>query len=272
MMTDIAFFLLAIIAVVAGWRVFVVDSMVRSAFLLMVSFIAVGLIGVLLSAPYIGIATLFMMAVEMLIMAIFMVMFMMNPAGLNPMQMVHQHKLSIAAGVIAFVVLGAAALLTTFPDNPVPQTLDVVESLGKQLLGDSMLVFETAGVTLLATMVGSVILSSRPGRYGDADQGSVPPGLEPGGKPAGRIPEKSGGHGGHGGHGGMDHGDMDHGDMDHSKMDHSKMGHGETDHSKMDHSKMSHGDMSGSAAETGATPTAGKEADPHAKHGRKDNK
>ena len=53
----------------------------------------------LLSAPYIGVATVFMMAVEMMVMAIFMVVFMMNPAGLNPMSMVHQHGLSIAAGV-----------------------------------------------------------------------------------------------------------------------------------------------------------------------------
>ena len=37
-----------------------------------------------------------MMAVEMMVMALFMVMFMMNPAGLNPMQMVHQHAFAIA--------------------------------------------------------------------------------------------------------------------------------------------------------------------------------
>jgi len=62
-----------------------------------------------------------------------------------------------------------------------------------------MLIFETAGVTLLATMVGAVVLSSRPGRFGDSDAGAVPPGLQPGGQPAGRKVEKSGGHGGHGG-------------------------------------------------------------------------
>ena len=64
--TDIAFWIFAAIAVVSGWRVFCTDSMVRASFLLMLSFIAVGLIMVLLNAPYLGIATVFMMAVEMM--------------------------------------------------------------------------------------------------------------------------------------------------------------------------------------------------------------
>lgn len=202
-MTDVAIALLIAFAVWTGWRVFRVDSMVRASFLLMLSFAAVGGVGVLLSAPYIGVATVFMMAVEMMVMAIFMIMFMMNPAGLNPMSMVHQHRLSIAAGVLAFVGLAAAALVARPPSNPVAAGADVVAQLGHELLGPSMLIFETAGVTLLATMVGAVILSSRQGRFGAADTGSRPPGLTEGGEPAGRKPEKGQGGHGHGhGHGG----------------------------------------------------------------------
>src|SRR3546814_10496100 len=59
---DLAFFVLAASAVWTGWRVFRTDSMVRASFSLMLSFIAVGLIMLLLAAPYIGIATVFMMA------------------------------------------------------------------------------------------------------------------------------------------------------------------------------------------------------------------
>ena len=189
---DIAVAALALFSVWTGWRVFRVDSMVRASFSLMLSFIAVGGIGVLLSAPYIGVATVFMMAVEMTVMALFMVMFMMNPAGLNPMQMVHQHRLAIAAGIAAFAGLAAAVLLSELPSSPVPPGKPVVFDLGTELLGPSMLIFETAGVTLLATMVGAVILSSRQGRYGAADEGSRPPGLTEGGAPAGRRPEEGG--------------------------------------------------------------------------------
>ena len=193
---DLIFWLLAIMAVTSGWRVFRTDSMVRASFLLLLSFLSVGLILLLLSAPYLGVATIFMMAVEMMVMALFMVMFMMNPAGLNPMMMVHQHRFSLIAGVLAFVGLTAAALFSSFPHNPVPADRPVIRDLGIELLGDSMLIFESAGVTLLATMIGTVILSSRSGRFGSADEDAVPPALEPGGEPAGRRADDEG-EGGH---------------------------------------------------------------------------
>jgi NADH-quinone oxidoreductase subunit J len=153
------------------------------------------LIMLLLSAPYIGIATIFMMAVEMMVMALFMVMFMMNPAGLNPMMMVHQHRLSIGVGIVAFSGLVAAVLTTRFPFAPIAPGRPVIHDLGVELLGRSLLTFETAGVTLLATMVGAVVLSARIGRFGASDENSRPPGLEPGGVPAGDVPDNDGGHG-----------------------------------------------------------------------------
>ena len=235
---DILFFVLSAAAVWSGWRVFRVDSMIRATFLLLISFMSVGGIGLLLSAPYIGVATVFMMAVEMMVMGLFMVMFMMNPAGLNPMQMVHQHRFSVAAGGLAFLAMTAAVLLSDLPHNPVADDRPVVRDLGIELLGDSMLIFETAGVTLLATMLGAVILSSRRGRFGRADEGALPPGLEPGGAPAGRVPEKGGGHGHHG-HQGDDHGDGGHDDH----RGHEKHG-GDAGHDGH-HGNEKHGDDAG---------------------------
>jgi NADH:ubiquinone oxidoreductase subunit 6 (subunit J) len=194
-MSGLGFYVLAAIALFSGWRVFRTDSMVRASFLLLLSFVAVALIMLLLGAPYLGTATIFMMAVEMMVMALFMVMFMMNPAGLNPMQMVHQPRLAAVAGLAVFLGLAAIVLLSDFPRAHVPIGQPVVRDLGVELLGDSMLIFESVGVTLLATMVAAVALSARSGRFGPADQGAVPPGLEAGGPPAGRVPEPPKGHG-----------------------------------------------------------------------------
>jgi NADH:ubiquinone oxidoreductase subunit 6 (subunit J) len=178
-MTDLAFYTLSALAIWSGWRVFRVDSMIRATFALMVSFIAVGGIALLMSAEFIGVATVFMMAVEMMVMALFMVMFMMNPAGLNPMFMVHQHRASIVAGTTAFLGLAIVAVLTSFPDRPVAGGVDATEQLGFELLGGSMLAFQTAGVALLSTMIGAVVLANRQGRYGSADEGSIEPDLDP---------------------------------------------------------------------------------------------
>lgn len=192
---DIAFGALSVVAVVSGWRVFRTDSMVRASFLLLLSFVAVAGIMLLLAASYLGVATIFMMAAEMMVMALFMVMFMMNPAGLNPMSMVHQQPLAIVAGVLAFLGLSAAVLASPLPDLPVPADHRAIHDLGIEMLGGSMLIFESAGVALLSAMIGAVILSSRSGRFGAADEGSRPPALSEGGEPAGIVPEKKKGHG-----------------------------------------------------------------------------
>ena len=175
---DVAFFAFAAIAVVSAVLVFRVDSMVRAAFWLLGSFVGVGLVLVLLEARFLGLVLLLMMAGEMTIMAVFMVMFMMNPAGLNPMTMVHQHRTAVAAGVLSFAGLAAVGVFVPFPDRPVTAAAAATATadLGTELLGDSMLIFETAGVTLLAAMIGAIALASRRGRFGDAYETSLPPG------------------------------------------------------------------------------------------------
>lgn len=170
---------LGAIAVVTGWLVFRTDSMVRASFWLLASFVSVGGILVLLNARFLGFSVMLMMAGEMAVMAIFMVMLMMNPAGLNPMTMVHQHTAAKVAGVVAFLGLAAVGVLVDFPDQPATQSAaEVTEQLGVEELGDSMLVFQTAGAALLATMIGSIAITSRRGRYGDAEVGSAPPPMD----------------------------------------------------------------------------------------------
>jgi NADH:ubiquinone oxidoreductase subunit 6 (subunit J) len=240
---DVAFVVFSVAAVVSGYGVFRVDSMIRATYLLLASFLNVGAILVLLLAEYLGVALLFMMTVEMIVMGLFMVMFMMNPAGLNPMNMVHQPRFAAAAGVVAAAGVAVVAVFADFPDAPVDAESATTRELGIELLGGSMLVFESIAVTLLATMVCSVILSSATGRFGDGYEGSVAPALEPGGdhRPADDLYDPNAGMG-HSMHG-MDHGDMDMGDMDHGDMDMDDMDHDEMDMGEMGHSKMDHGDM-----------------------------
>jgi NADH:ubiquinone oxidoreductase subunit 6 (subunit J) len=175
----IAFAGFAAVAIGAGIRVFRTDSMVRAAFYLLASFAATGGIMVLLGAEFLGMVLILMMAGEMLVMAIVMVMYMMNPAGLNPMVMVHQHRTAVIAGVIAFLAVAGVGLAGGLPERPAPDPRSATEELGRELLGNSMLVFQTAGVTLLATMIGAIAIAAPRGRHGDATARSEEPGLQP---------------------------------------------------------------------------------------------
>lgn len=174
---DAMFIVMAGTAVVSGWLVFRTDSMVRAAYWLMASFVSVGVTLMLLGAEFLGLIVLLMMAGEMTIMAVFMIMFMMNPAGLNPMTMVHQRRTAIVAGVVAFLGLASVALLGDFPPGAPAERATATAMLGRELLGDSMMVFETAGVALLATMIGAIAIASRKGRFGEADAESVKPNI-----------------------------------------------------------------------------------------------
>ncbi len=185
----------------SGWRVFRTSSMVRAAYWLLASFLGVAGILILLGADFLGLVLILMMAGEMTIMAVFMVMFMMNPAGLNPMVMVHQHRAAISAGVAAFLGLGTVGLLGSYPDHPLPATNHPTAELGVELLGESMLVFETAGVALLATMVGAIAIASRRGRFGEADAGSEEPARPDAAGASPAMEPEAMDHAGHGGRG-----------------------------------------------------------------------
>ncbi len=211
---DVAFWFFGVASVVTGWLVFRTDSMVRASFFLLASFVNVGVVLLLMRAEYLSLILILMMAGEMAIMAVFMVMFMMNPAGLNPMNMIHQHRASVAGGVVAFVGLGAVGVFARFPDRPARPT-GVTVALGEELLGDSMLVFESAGAALLATMIAAIALASNRGRFGIADDGSDAPAIDPD-QPLGNAPPKSAAseHEGHAGvKSGNEMGNMDHGSM-----------------------------------------------------------
>ena len=182
--------LLGLASVVAGYLVFRTDSMVRATYWLLASFVSVGVILITLNARFLGLSLLLMMAGEMSVMVIFMVAFMMNPAGLNPMMMVHQHRASIVAGVVSFLALAYVGVVTDFPDRPAVQDEAAVTfELGVEELGESMLVFQSAGAVLLATMIGTIAIASRRGRFGLADEGSEPPPLRPDAEPTHTAPD-----------------------------------------------------------------------------------
>jgi NADH-quinone oxidoreductase subunit J len=162
---DIAFWALAVVAVVAGALVFRVDSMARATYALALSFVAVGVAVLLLHQNYVGVLTILMMVMEMAVMAVYMVMFMgMNPA-LMPMSMVHDKLHALAVSVGAFVVLAAGALLIDWPARRGAPSADVTRDLGIELMGSKLLVMAVISPVMVATIVAGVVLAAHRTRY-----------------------------------------------------------------------------------------------------------
>ena len=141
--------------------VFRTSSMVRSALALLFSQAALGAMFLAMEAEFLGVLQIMMMATEMAIMAVFMVMYMMDPGGLGGMDMTHQKGFSQAAGVIgAYAALGVAFLAgwgTPAATAPGPQ--EQLRGLGLDLMERSMIIFETAGVTILAAMIAATAVA-----------------------------------------------------------------------------------------------------------------
>ncbi|MEU8318105.1 NADH-quinone oxidoreductase subunit J [Nonomuraea sp. NPDC048881] len=161
----VAFWALAVVAVAGGVAVFVVDSMARATFALLVSLLAVGGTLLLIDLEYLGVLVVLMMVMEMLVMAVFMIMYMMNPAGLVPMKMAHNQRGAAAVAGTVFVLLAAGTLLVRPPSRRGRPPADPTHALGLSLMGPKMLVMMVVGVAILATMISAVLLATHRGRY-----------------------------------------------------------------------------------------------------------
>lgn len=171
MVSAVAFWILAVIAVASGVGVFVVNSMARATFLLAVSFVAVGLALLILGLGYLGIVSVLMMVMEMAIMAVFMIAFMMNPGGLMPMSMLHNRRGALGIAAATFALLAAGSFLVSWPERSGPRPRRITFQLGMGIMGDKGLVMVTVGALLFATMVSVITLAAASGRYrrlGDA--------------------------------------------------------------------------------------------------------
>ncbi|MBC7271030.1 MAG: NADH-quinone oxidoreductase subunit J [Streptomyces sp.] len=165
MLTDVVFWVLAVVAVGAAVQVFRFDSMARATYALLTALLCAGGEVLLLGLDYLGVVIVLMMTIEMALMAVFMVMYMMNPAGLMPMAMVHNTRGAAVISVAVFAALASGILLTDWPRRRGGPPADPTEALGMSLMGPQMLTMMTLGMALFATIVGTVVLATRRGRY-----------------------------------------------------------------------------------------------------------
>jgi NADH:ubiquinone oxidoreductase subunit 6 (subunit J) len=159
------FWVLAPLAAASGFMVFRFNSMARVTIALLISFLASGGLLILLGLGYLGVVVILMMVMEMIIMAVFMIAYMMNPAGLTQMSMYHNKRGSLAVAVSTFVLLGAGIFAVPWPQRAVARPASPAFQLGAALMGSQMLTMVTLGFVLFATMVGAVVLATHRGRY-----------------------------------------------------------------------------------------------------------
>jgi len=151
------------VAIWFGLKVFTTPSMMRSALALLFAMTSLGALFLAVQAEFLGVLQIMMMAAEMAIMALFMIMYMMNPGGLAAMEMTHQKGLSIVAAVVGGLLAVALALFGGWGPlaEQVAAPAEQTWQLGFELMERSMLIFETAGVTILVAMIATTAVAIR---------------------------------------------------------------------------------------------------------------
>jgi NADH-quinone oxidoreductase subunit J len=140
---------------------------VKSVLALVVSFFALAVTFVLLSAPLIAAVQVIVYAGAILVLFLFVLMLLNVPAEVRqtPGRPIH-HTLS-AGAIVAF----AAALLAAFrsygataaPPFPAPSDPADLAPLSRLLFSDHLLSFEALSILLLAALVGAFALARREG-------------------------------------------------------------------------------------------------------------
>ncbi len=164
-MTIVVFWVLAPLAAASGFMVFRFGSMARVTIALLVSFLAAGGLLIVLGLAYLGVVVILMMVMEMIIMAVFMIAYMMNPAGLISMSMDHNKPRARAISVASFLLLAAGIFAAPWPRRAGGPPASPAFQLGKELMTTQMLTMVTLGFVLFATMVAAVVLATSRGRY-----------------------------------------------------------------------------------------------------------
>ena len=93
-----------------------------------------------------------------------MVMFMMDRGGMGAMDMTHQNRLSLWGGGVGFVA--AVGVIWRADGGPIgadiPSATEQTADLGRELLGRSMFIFQSAGLTILTAMVAATMVAIAP--------------------------------------------------------------------------------------------------------------
>ncbi|GHI94252.1 MULTISPECIES: NADH-quinone oxidoreductase subunit J family protein [Streptomyces] len=163
--STVLLWVLGVLALAGAVLVFTLNSMARVTFALLASLVCVGGVVTVLRLPYLGVVIVLMMVMEMVIMAVFMIAYMMNPAGLMPMSMLHNKRGSLVVSGVVFAALVVGIFLVPWPDRTGARPGDTTFQVGMSLMGDQMLTMVTLGFALLATMVGATVLATHRGRY-----------------------------------------------------------------------------------------------------------
>jgi len=141
-------------------------SPVRSVLSLVVTFFALSVLAILLSAPFLAALQIFVYAGAILVLFLFVIMLLnLKEEAADEDDRPVQRTLGLLAALALGGLLAGATLRAPAPGGvPSPRLIpapDEIPALGRLLFSDYLLAFEALSLLLLVAAVGALLLSKR---------------------------------------------------------------------------------------------------------------
>lgn len=161
--TQILFWFLALLAVVAAAGVVLSKSPIYSVLWLIVVFFSISGHYILMNAQFLAIVNIIVYAGAIMVLFLFVIMLMNLNADAEPPKNIYLKAAGIIAGMCLMIVLVAAIAQSADIKIPLAKGSDVglIKNLGKALFNEYVIPFEISSILFLSAMVGAVVIGKK---------------------------------------------------------------------------------------------------------------
>jgi NADH-quinone oxidoreductase subunit J len=161
--TQILFYFLSVLAIVAAVGVVLSKNPVYSVLWLIVVFFAISGHYILMNAQFLAIVNIIVYAGAIMVLFLFVIMLMNLNADAEPSKHIYLRMAGVIAGMCLMIVFVAA--LSGSEDIKVSlargSDVGLIKVLGKALFNDYVIPFEISSILFLSAMVGAVVIGKR---------------------------------------------------------------------------------------------------------------
>ena len=159
LLTYVAFFVLAAIAIIGAFMAVTLRNLVRAALGLILSFMGVAGIYFVLEAEFVAVVQILIYIGAISVLILFAIMLTRGIMTSTASAENSQWVIATFVSVLVFAILLFVAINTHWPVSPAASVSDLIPKLGTELVTTYLLPFEAVSLLLLAALVGAIVIA-----------------------------------------------------------------------------------------------------------------
>jgi len=161
--TQILFWFLSLLAIVAAIGVVLSKSPIYSVLWLIVVFFSISGHYILMNAQFLAIVNIIVYAGAIMVLFLFVIMLMNLNAETEPSKSIYLKMAGVIAGMCLMIVIVAALAESSDINVPLAKGSDagLIKNLGKALFNQYVIPFELSSILFLSAMVGAVVIGKK---------------------------------------------------------------------------------------------------------------